>query len=235
MASARGVALLALLAVARGFAPPVAWRLPALTRAVRMNIFEKAVSGAASALGKGLNQVTGMPDLTEAEQTAMEKAMLDGTLNFDQFLIQMRVITKAGSIAAIAAKIPGAGDKIDPRAAEMATQKLKKYEVFCSHMTDEERADASLLLPGGFNAPVRTERIAKAAAVPLAEVQQFLGEFVVMRRTSQAMAQGKSPDEVQAAMVSAQDSLGMINRAERRLQAKQKKGKGKAGAKGFGA
>jgi hypothetical protein len=87
--------------------------------ALQMNIFEKAVSGAASAIGSQLGRVAGMPEMSEAEQKAMEKAMLDGTLNFDQFLIQLRVITKAGSIAAIAAKIPGAGDKIDPRAAAM--------------------------------------------------------------------------------------------------------------------
>ena len=203
-----------------------------------MNIFEKAVSGVSDAIGKGLNRATGLPELSEEEQRAMEKAMLDGTLNFEQFLLQMRVITKAGSIAAFAAKIPGAADKIDARAAEMATEKLKQYEVFCSHMEPAERMDPSLLLPGGANALARIERIAAAASVPVSDVQQFLGEFVVMRRTSQAMAQGKSPEEVQAAMTSAQESLGLLNRAERRLKAKEEgKKKKSTGAKkkGFGA
>jgi hypothetical protein len=160
------------------------------------------------------------------------------------------------------------------------------------HMTNEERADASLVLPGNPQALKRIERIAKSAGArassrarateprpipacrwlsggasllcawlcrdaprglfrppqpqPLSlpallalslslsvylslsslshaaralppsrrvpppdvrvdEIGQFLGEFQVMRKTSQAMAQGKSPDEVRQAMMAAQD------------------------------
>lgn len=237
----RALALALALGGAAGFAPPARAGLPrpALPRPApralaAMNIFEKAASGAAAAIGKGVQKMAGMPELSEEETAAMEKAMLEGTLNFDQFLMQMRVITKAGSVASFAAKIPGVGNKMDPRTAELAQEKLRKYERFCGLMTAEERANPTLVLPGGNNAVLRVERIAKEAGVPADEVKQFLGEFVVMRKTSQAMAQGKSPAEVEAAMMGAQDELGLLNRAERRLNAKEKKGKPKS-TKGFGA
>lgn len=238
----RASALLLLgLGLAAGFAPPARGALahapaPRARRgaAVTLNIFEKAASSAASALGKGLGKVAGMPDMSDAEQKAMEKAMLEGTINFDQFLIQMSVITKAGSIAQLASKIPGMGDKIDPRTAAAATEKLKRYETFIGQMTAEERADPSLVLPASPGASARVQRVAKAAGVDVQDVAQFIGEFVVMRATSQAMAQGKKPEEIEAAMMGAQTSLGMLNRAERRMNAKEKKGKPKS-SKGFGA
>jgi hypothetical protein len=278
-------ALLASLAAAAGgmVAPlaPAASRLliaraPGLAPAVRMNIFEKAAKGAAGMVGNTLGKVAGMPEMSEAEQKAMEQAMLAGTLDFDQvpmprrnetgardmraprrcarlgsdacapsrpipppspqFLIQLKVITKAGSFAALAAKIPGAGDNIDPRAAALAEEKLRKYEKWIKMMDPAERSDPSLLLPSNPQSRGRVDKLAAAAGVKAEDIKQFLGEFVVMRKTSQAMAQGKSPEEVKAAMMDTQQDLGMTNRKERRLAAKEAGKKGKAKAKGgFGA
>ncbi|KAJ1635575.1 hypothetical protein T492DRAFT_965363 [Pavlovales sp. CCMP2436] len=115
-----------------------------------------------------------------------------------------------------------------------AAKAVGRYAGFCTHMTPEERLDPSLLLPGGPNAPIRIARIASAAGVYVPDVNQFLSEFVVMRKTSQAMAQGKSPSEIEAVMKASQDGLGMINRTERRAAAKDKTKKSKS-SKGFGA
>mmetsp|Transcript_33050 Transcript_33050/g.82117 ORF Transcript_33050/g.82117 Transcript_33050/m.82117 type:complete len:253 (-) Transcript_33050:223-981(-) len=245
MVALRAVLVFCVLQCVLGFAPPPSRLLAvvapacsapacAARTAVRMNIFENALAGAAKAVGQGVNKMTGMPDLSPEEQAAMEKAMLEGTLNFDMFMIQMSVVTKAGSLASIASKIPGMGDKIDPRTAKFAEEKMKRYAGFCTHMTPEERLDPSLLLPGGPNAPIRIARIASAAGVYVPDVNQFLSEFVVMRKTSQAMAQGKSPSEIEAVMKASQDGLGMINRTERRAAAKDKTKKSKS-SKGFGA
>lgn len=206
---------------------------------LQSNIFEKVATGAASAIGKGLNKVTGLPELTDEEQAAMEKAMLDGTLNFDQFLVQMQVMSKAGSISQTLANVPGVDDNpaLDPKAVQMAEEKLKRYEGFISAMDEAERAQPELLLPGGADAPMRVERLARAASASEEDIRQFLGEFVVMRKTSQAFAQRKSPEEVKAIMTEAQESAGTTNRRERRLAAKEarKGAKRKGGAGGFGA
>mmetsp|Transcript_5826 Transcript_5826/g.15884 ORF Transcript_5826/g.15884 Transcript_5826/m.15884 type:complete len:249 (-) Transcript_5826:659-1405(-) len=236
------IATLTLAAGAQAFVGPSSARLfarsPAVSRSAvsQSNIFEKAAQNAAKAVGSGINKVAGLPELSEEEQKEMEQAMLAGTMNFDQFLIQMQVMAKAGSISKTLANIPGASGQIDPNAAAMAEKKLKRYEEYCNAMQPEERTDPSLLLPGSSTAAMRLEKLSAATGASDEDLFQFLGEFQVMRKTSQAFAQGKKPDEVQAIMTEAQQDVGMaVNRRERRLAAKEAK-KAKKGNKsaGFG-
>lgn len=149
----------------------------------------------------------------------------------------MQVMAKAGSMSATMAKIPGVGDEIDPQAAQLAEKKLARYEAFCAQMSPEERKSPELLLPGNDGAALRAEQLAGRCGVGVEEIRTFLAEFVVLRKTSQAFAQRKGPEEVKAVMAAAQEEAGLTNRQERRLAAKEAKKAAKkkgGGGGGFG-
>jgi class 3 adenylate cyclase len=106
-------------------------------------------------------------------------------------------------------------------------------------MTDEERADPTILMADIVNVKEklpRTQRLARAASLTEREVALFMAEFEAMRRSTQRIASGAcfhrptgTPDDpppLGEDEDDVNDSIGSSNRAARR-QAKAALAKGK--------
>lgn len=179
--------------------------------------------------------------LSEEEQKAMEDRFKDGRMSFEDFLKQVQMMQKVGSLQSMVSKVPGMGGRVpDSAQLEEGEKRLKRYSVFVEQMTDEEQKDPDLVigeaqaLKRGGAAGERLTRIAQAARSEPQEVAKFALEFNVMRGAAVKFARGESPESIRNDMAAEQAAVaGPKNRAMRRMAKKQGKKKGTV-SKGFG-
>ncbi len=130
----------------------------------------------------GMGDVVGlMKDFQEVvdEKDAAEKAMkmLEGDFSLDDFLEQVRMIQKMGSIKDLIAKMPGMGDMIPP-GANIDDQELVRIEAIIQSFTQFERRDPNALI----REPTRATRIAKGSGQPEQQVQELVQKFLFMKQ-----------------------------------------------------
>ncbi|MEI7893383.1 MAG: signal recognition particle protein [Myxococcales bacterium] len=135
----------------------------------------------------GMGDVVGlMKDFEQVvdEKKATEDAMrmLEGNFTLDDFLEQIRMIQKMGSLKDLVAKIPGMGDMIPP-GVTLDDRELTRIEAMISSFTKFERRDPYALV----REPNRAKRIAKGSATPEAEVLELVQKFVFMRQMMEGM------------------------------------------------
>jgi signal recognition particle subunit SRP54 len=163
-------------------------------------------------------------DQKQAEQDAAR--MLQGDFTLEDFLNQVRMIQKMGSLKDIMEKIPGLGGMMPPgAAANIDDRELVRIEAMIQSMTRQERDDPNVLV----REPSRVTRIAKGSAQPADGVSELVQRFLFMRQMMSGMGQdggllGKIP------------GLGNLNMA-RNLRRAMKSGKlpdGMPGMSGMG-
>jgi signal recognition particle subunit SRP54 len=130
----------------------------------------------------GMGDVVGlMKDFQEVvdEKDAAEKAMrmLEGDFTLDDFLEQIRMIQKMGSIKDLIAKMPGMGDMIPP-GANIDDQELVRVEAIIQSFTRFERRDPNALI----REPTRVTRIAKGSGQPEQQVNELVQKFLFMKQ-----------------------------------------------------
>jgi signal recognition particle subunit SRP54 len=130
----------------------------------------------------GMGDVVGlMKDFQEVvdEKDAAEKAMkmLEGDFSLDDFLEQIRMIQKMGSIKDLIAKMPGMGDMIPP-GANIDDQELVRIEAIIQSFTRFERRDPNALI----REPTRAMRIAKGSGQPEQQVHELVQKFLFMKQ-----------------------------------------------------
>ena len=130
----------------------------------------------------GMGDVVGlMKDFQEVvdEKDAAEKAMkmLEGDFTLDDFLEQIRMIQKMGSIKDLIAKMPGMGDMIPP-GANIDDQELVRVEAIIQSFTRFERRDPNALI----REPTRVTRIAKGSGQPELQVNELVQKFLFMKQ-----------------------------------------------------
>jgi signal recognition particle subunit SRP54 len=133
------------------------------------------------------SRILGMGDVLTLIEKATQEVSLEDSLNlekkfkkeqftFEDFLGQMRMIKRMGSISSLASMIPGlnkVAKQIDPEKQE---KEFSKLEAIILSMTNEERRNHEII-DGS-----RRRRIALGSGTKVEDVNKLLKQFVEMRK-----------------------------------------------------
>ena len=120
-----------------------------------------------------------------ADVARMQQKLQEATFDFSDFVQQMRLIKRMGSLGGLMKLIPGM-NKIDDGMLRQGEEQLKKIEAMISSMTPAERQNPDLLAAS----PGRRRRIAGGSGHGPAEVDKVLADFQRMRGFMQQMSRG---------------------------------------------
>ncbi len=120
-----------------------------------------------------------------ADVEKMQKKLQEATFDFSDFLNQMRLIKRMGSLGGLLKMMPGM-NKIDDGMLKQGEEQLKKVEAMIGSMTPNERTQPELLAAQ----PSRRRRVAIGSGHAPAEVDKVLADFQKMRGMMQQMSRG---------------------------------------------
>ncbi|QEY31935.1 signal recognition particle protein [Synechococcus sp. RSCCF101] len=120
-----------------------------------------------------------------ADVEKMQKKLQEASFDFNDFLQQMRLIKRMGSLGGLMKMIPGM-NKIDSGMLEQGEQQLRRIEAMIGSMTVVERNQPELLAAQ----PSRRRRIASGSGHTPAEVDKVLEDFQKMRGMMRQMTNG---------------------------------------------
>ena len=208
----------------------------------------KAATGAmGSQAGDLFRKMTGSDEslggLSKEEAEEMEGRMRAGAMSFDDFLKQVQVMQKMGSLQSMMSKVPGmGGNKLSDEQLKDGERKLKRYAKYVESMEADERANPQLLIEeamklrpgGGGGATARMSAIADKSGASLEDVARFVNEFSSLSKAAQGFARGEDPETLRQRMQEEQMAAGAgpVNRAQRRQM--KRKGKGSVRSRGGG-
>jgi signal recognition particle subunit SRP54 len=116
-------------------------------------------------------------DQKKAEEDA--RRMMSGKFTLDDFLNQVRMLQKMGSLSDLVEKIPGLGGMVPPGAAQnLDDHELVRIEAMIQSMTLSERADPNALV----REPSRVKRISKGSGQPAEAVSELVQKFLFMQQ-----------------------------------------------------
>lgn len=133
------------------------------------------------------SRILGMGDVLTLIEKATQQVSLEDTVDleqklkkdqftFEDFLGQMRMIRKMGSISSLVSMIPGLNKlakQVDPEKQE---KEFRKLEAIILSMTHEERRNHEIINGS------RRRRIANGSGTSVEEVNRLLKQFVEMRK-----------------------------------------------------
>jgi len=111
-------------------------------------------------------------DLKDAED--MEKKLLSNKFDFNDFLMQIKMIKKMGSLKSLMGMIPGVGNQL--KDADVDEKQLVRVESIIQSMTLKERENPKLLNGG------RRKRIAKGSGNSIQDVNRLIKQFGEMQK-----------------------------------------------------
>lgn len=131
-----------------------------------------------------VSRLLGFGDLEALLQKAKEsgikeekiKKVAEGDLTLEDFLEQLKMIQKMGSLSSLVKLIPGFGLSLPEEMLKMQEGKLKKYKAIIQSMTYEERMDPDIINSS------RIRRIAKGAGVSEQDVRELLSNYKKMKK-----------------------------------------------------
>jgi signal recognition particle subunit SRP54 len=146
------------------------------------------------------NRILGMGDIltlvdkaqkeVEIEDVlSMQKKFQEATFDFKDFLQQMKLIKRMGSLGGLMRMIPGM-NKIDQSTLKAGELQLKKIEAMIGSMTDEERELPELMI----KSQKRRNRVATGSGHKSAEVDKVIQDFERMRGMMKNLARGNLGD-----------------------------------------
>ena len=135
----------------------------------------------------GMGDVVGLvKDIQDVidEKDAADKAMkmLSGQFTLDDFLEQIRMIQKMGSLKDILAKVPGMQEMMPP-GASVDDGELVRVEAVIQSFTKFERRDPYALI----REPTRVARISKGSGQPEVAVQELVQKFLYMKQMMEGL------------------------------------------------
>ena len=122
-------------------------------------------------------------ELADAE--IMQKKLQEATFDFSDFLKQMRLIKRMGSLGGLMKMIPGM-NKLDDGMLKSGEEQLKKVEAMIGSMTPDERTQPELLAAE----PSRRRRLALGSGHTYADVDKVLADFQRMRGLMKQISSG---------------------------------------------
>ena len=139
------------------------------------------IAGRILGMGDMLTLVEQAQQQYDAEESKkLEAKMAKGVLTLDDFLAQMKKLTKMGSMKSIMKKIPGLGSEMGDM--EIDDHELVRMQGIIHSMTKKERAE-----PGIIDAS-RRRRIARGAGCDVQDVSGLVKTFGQLRDAMKAMA-----------------------------------------------
>jgi signal recognition particle subunit SRP54 len=126
-----------------------------------------------------VEKVKGLEEKFDREK--MNKKIIKGDMDFDDFLEQLKVVRKLGPLSKLAAMIPGV------REGEINEKEFMRAEAMINSMTKKERANPDIINGS------RRRRIAGGSGMSMAEVNRFVKQFFYARDMMKKMTKGKLP------------------------------------------
>ncbi|GIK74331.1 MAG: signal recognition particle protein [Chloroflexota bacterium] len=114
--------------------------------------------------------------ISEADAAAMEKRLVEGQFDFEDFLDQLKQVKRLGPITDILGMIPGMNRMVKDIDPMLAQDSLKKTEAIISSMTVQERRYPDIL-----NAS-RRRRIAAGSGTTVQDVNTLVKQFREMQK-----------------------------------------------------
>lgn len=115
----------------------------------------------------------------------MQQKFQEASFDFTDFLQQMKLIKRMGSLGGLMKLLPGM-NKIDDKMLKSGELQLKKIQAMIDSMNFAERKDPKLLL----KSPKRRKRIASGSGYTNAEVDKMISDFERMRAMMQGIVKG---------------------------------------------
>lgn len=130
----------------------------------------------------GMGDVVGLmqdfSEVVDAKQAEEEASrLLSGQFTLDDFLSQIRMIQKMGSLKDLVEKMPGMGAMMPP-GADLDDKELVKIEAMIQSMTRFERQDPQSLI----REPSRVTRISKGSGTPPEAIKELVQKFQFMQQ-----------------------------------------------------
>lgn len=146
---------------------------------------------------RAAQRILGMGDVTslvekaqkafdEKEVMNMTEKLGSGKFNYNDFIAQMKMIKRMGSLKGLLGMIPGVGSLMKDVDNDVLTRELKRVEAMILSMTKQERENPDLVKADGH----RRDRIAKGSGHTLKQVNELVKQFESMRAMMQSMAGG---------------------------------------------
>ena len=110
----------------------------------------------------------------EKEAEDLEKKLLSNKFDFEDFLKQIKMIKKMGSLKSLMAMIPGVSSAL--KNADVDDKQLQKVESIIQSMTKQERAKPKLLNGS------RRKRIARGSGNSIQDVNRLIKQFNEMQK-----------------------------------------------------
>ncbi|MGQ9665497.1 MAG: signal recognition particle protein [bacterium] len=117
----------------------------------------------------------------EVDQLKLQKKIVKGDLNLEDFMEQMRAVKKLGPLSKIAGMLPGVKE------TDVNEDEFKKIEAIINSMTKKERQHPEII-DGS-----RRRRIAMGSGTTTADVNQLLKQFFYARDLLKKISKGKMP------------------------------------------
>lgn len=122
-------------------------------------------------------------EIDEAKAAELEEKIRRREFNFEDFLEQIRMLRRMGSLRELLGMIPGMDKAL--RNADIDDRMLKRIEAIILSMTPEERRNPRILNGS------RRLRIAKGSGTTIQEVNRLIKQFEEMQKLMRAVATGK--------------------------------------------
>lgn len=147
-------------------------------------------------------------EISPEESLAQLKKMSNNEFGLDDFLNQLKMIRKMGSISSLLGMIPGMDKmaaKVDPEKAE---KDMKRVEAIILSMTFKER-----VTPGIIDGS-RRKRIARGSGTSVEEVNKLLRQFLEMKKMMKGMGKnlGKMGMNLSPGMLNPKNLAGMFRK-----------------------
>ncbi len=121
----------------------------------------------------------------EVDQVKLQKKIVKGDLNLEDFMEQMRAVKKLGPLSKLAGMLPGVKE------TDVDENEFKRIEAIINSMTVKERKNPEII-DGS-----RRRRIASGSGTTVADVNQLLKQFFYARDLLKKMSKGKLPGRIQ--------------------------------------
>jgi signal recognition particle subunit SRP54 len=123
----------------------------------------------------------------EDEAKALEKKVLTGKFDLDDFLNQLQQVKQMGPINQLLEMIPGLGAAARKQDVQISDDDLKQIEAIIRSMTAAERRNPQLVKGS------RRKRIAKGSGREIREVNELLNQFKQMQKMMSSFGKGGFP------------------------------------------
>lgn len=124
-------------------------------------------------------------EVLASDVTLMQKKLQEASFNYNDFLQQMKLIGRMGSLSGLIKLIPGM-NKIDSAMLSSGEQQLTRIQNMINSMTFEERNTPDLIEKN----PKRRARIARGSGYAVEDVNKVVGDFVRMRQMMKQLTRG---------------------------------------------